>query len=188
MTKSNIYIHKKRVEYSQFLQRKLLSYLILCSVFLGSSCCHTDDIIDDVEVATIDLQIYNLYPSGSMTVSDIAVVNGVDSTAPSSYPFVIDANGGSFITTLQSNSNAFVLCDVILVIQNVGDFRIEIKNSTEEKMLTLGKNRIVAEGSLSFNFKGVQWYIKTTIVDNKYSVLMILNSPKFFIETILIQI
>lgn len=183
MIKNNIDFHKIKLGHFQQSGWNVFKYVIVCSLFLNISCNHNKVIEKEQKeeevITEIHFQIYNMLPTGSTTVSDIAIVNGKDSSDPSTYPYIVDVNGGEFITTLQSNSNAFVLCDVILVIQNLGNFRIEITNSPEEKMLVIGKNKIMAEGSLSFDFKEIQWYIKTTIVDNSFSVLIILNTPEF---------
>lgn len=146
------------------------SVIIILIILCATSCHHKE------EVPTIEFKVYNLSSTGSVTISNIAVVNGFDKKGKSSYPAIINSNGGAFMTTIQSSSSSYIICDVILVVQNQGNFRIEVTNSKEEKILGIGKNRIVAEGSLSFFCRNIQWYIKTVVVGDAYNILIILNT------------
>jgi len=124
----------------------------------------------------INFRIYNFQDSGSTTLSNIIIVNGKE-IKTHSYPQIIKSQGGYFMTSIKENNlNSGVICDAILIIQNLGIFRININNFNDKESVSIFNNKIIQKGTLFFNYNGVKWYVQTTRIGNDiYSVLVIIS-------------
>ncbi|WP_162555877.1 hypothetical protein [Reichenbachiella versicolor] len=120
--------------------------------------------------------VYNLSSlSGSITVSNLVTINGYQSNNDPIYPVTIDSNGGGFVTTIYSNDNNYLMCYLILVVQNKGTYKLQMINSLDTKCFGAGKNTIEGEGSLNYLDDGIQWYIETTLNNDNYNVVLLLD-------------